>query len=134
MAACKTARRGWRWPSAIALFFRCFPLCWPWPFDLNGFGRTGNWNFMVLGPKAGYVLGMEQDRLTKIETMLAHQEQQIQDLSDMLALQGKEIGILKARLDKTQRKLVDLEQGSGADEGEGLSVSEQALRDKPPHY
>ena len=89
---------------------------------------------MVLGPKAGYVLGMEQDRLTKIETMLAHQEQQIQDLSDMLALQGKEIGILKARLDKTQRKLVDLEQGSGADEGEGLSVSEQALRDKPPHY
>lgn len=66
--------------------------------------------------------------------MLAHQERQIQDLSDLLNLQRKEIDILKARLDKTQRKIVEIEQGSPEIKDNGLSVTEQALRDKPPHY
>ena len=78
---------------------------------------------------------MEEDRITKIEMTLAHQEQQIQDLSDMIAVQAKEIDRLKARLAHTQNKLLDIEHSSGTGgERAGLSVSEQAALDKPPHY
>ena len=77
---------------------------------------------------------MEQDRLDKLETMIAHQERQIQDLSDMIALQGKEIEVLKARLAKTQTKLLDVERSAVGGERDGMSVTEQAALDKPPHY
>ena len=78
---------------------------------------------------------MTEERLTKIETLLAHHDQQIQDLSEIINLQRKEIEALKVRLDRTQNKLIELGEGGGAPaQQEGLSVSEQALRDKPPHY
>lgn len=77
---------------------------------------------------------MTQDKIQEIEMLLAHQERQIQDLSDMIALQGKEIVTLQMRLDRTQKKLIEIEAGAGAGEDEGLSVTEQAARDKPPHY
>ncbi len=77
---------------------------------------------------------MTQDKIQDIEMLLAHQERQLQDLSDMIALQGKEIATLKTRLDRTQKKLVEIEAGGGAEQGESLSVAEQAARDKPPHY
>ncbi len=64
--------------------------------------------------------------------MLAHQEQQIQDLSDVVGAQRKEIDMLTRRLEKTQAKLLDLQDAGG--EEKALSVTEQALRDKPPHY
>lgn len=73
----------------------------------------------------------ETDRL---EALLAHQERQIQDLSDMINLHRKEIDILKARLDRTQKKIVDMESGVMDGPDEKLSPTEQALRDKPPHY
>lgn len=76
---------------------------------------------------------MSEDRLTKIETLLAHQDQQIHDLNDMILLQGKEIDALKLRLERAQQKLLDIE-SAGPGKEEGLSVTEQALRDKPPHY
>ncbi len=75
---------------------------------------------------------MSEERLVKIETMLAHQEQQIQDLSDVVGAQRKEIDMLTRRLEKTQAKLLDLQDAGG--EEKALSVTEQALRDKPPHY
>ncbi len=77
---------------------------------------------------------MEEDRIIKIETMLAHQEQQIQDLNDVITQQSREIEILKARLGKTQAKILDLEQNIGEKDREGLTVAEQAALDKPPHY
>jgi SlyX protein len=82
----------------------------------------------------GKYLTMSEDRLTKIETLLAHQDQQIQDLSEVLNLQRKEIDALKVRLERTQKKLIEVEAGAGAGEEKSLSVTEQALRDKPPHY
>ncbi len=76
---------------------------------------------------------MNEDRLQKIETILAHQEQQIQDLSDGFIRQGREIDALKRRLELTTAKLSELEMA--ADSGDkALSVTEQAARDKPPHY
>lgn len=89
---------------------------------------------MEIAPERDRLRPMSQDKIQEIEMLLAHQERQIQDLSDMIALQGKEISMLKTRLDRTQKKLVEMEAGGGADQGESLSVSEQAARDKPPHY
>lgn len=78
---------------------------------------------------------MTAEKIDKIETLLAHQERQIQDLSDMLNLQRKEIDVLKTRLDRTQKKIVDMEtMNDGGGQSEILSVTEQAARDKPPHY
>jgi uncharacterized coiled-coil protein SlyX len=77
----------------------------------------------------------EDDRLTKLEMLTAHQERQIQDLSDMIHLQRQEIDILKRRFDRTQEKMLEIaEHGASTSEDPPLSVTEQALRDKPPHY
>ncbi len=77
----------------------------------------------------------DDETLQRIETLLAHHERQIQDLSDIIAAQSKEILFLKARLQKTNEKLADIEASSGdSAQKEGLSVTEQALADKPPHY
>lgn len=73
----------------------------------------------------------DEDRLTKIEIMLGHQDRQIQDLSDMLNLQRKEMDLLARRLEQMRAKLADVEAGA---EGEALSAIDQASRDKPPHY
>lgn len=77
---------------------------------------------------------MTSEKTDQLEALIAHQDRQIQDLSDMLNLHRKEIDALKIRLDRTQKKLVDMEAPSGGPEGQELSVTEQALRDKPPHY
>ncbi len=74
---------------------------------------------------------MDNDTIEKMQMILSHQEQQIQDLSDMLNFQRKEIAAIQARLDKTQAKLADIEHGK---QGEALTPTEQAIRDKPPHY
>lgn len=72
--------------------------------------------------------------LNHIEETLAHQERQIQDLSDTVSRQWTEIDLLKKHLRKLQDK-IDMVGQSVADAGsENLSVTEQAARDKPPHY
>ncbi len=69
-----------------------------------------------------------------LEETLAHQERQIQDLSDMVALQWQEIDLLKKAVRGLQEKMLPLTQSAGDTQSEGLSVTEQALRDMPPHY
>jgi uncharacterized coiled-coil protein SlyX len=80
------------------------------------------------------VQSMDEETLLNMQSMLAHQERQIQDLSDMLNLHRKEIDILKLRLEKTQAKLLEVQSDRDSGTDESLSVTEQALRDKPPHY
>lgn len=75
---------------------------------------------------------MSEQKLEDLETALAHHERQIQDLSDILVTQGKEIDRLKRLLAKTEEKLD--EYIDTAQENEGLSPGEIAARDKPPHY
>lgn len=74
---------------------------------------------------------MTDNTLAKIETLLSHQEKQIHDLSDMVIAQGREMEALKLRLERLNAKIANVEAG---DAGEKLSVTEQAARDKPPHY
>ncbi len=74
---------------------------------------------------------MPEDKLHCIEEELAHQEQKIIDLSDMVTCQWEEINALKKCLAKMQGKINMLEDSP---EGEELSIADQAARDKPPHY
>lgn len=78
---------------------------------------------------------MSDDKITLLEIALAHQESQIQDLHEMIHKQWKEIDILKLRLDKAQRQIVELNTtSSDTDPAEPLSVAEIAAAEKPPHY
>lgn len=77
---------------------------------------------------------MTNDDLQSIQTVLAHHERQIQDLSDIVTAQRQELDRLRALLEKTGRKMADLELSVAEGQGDRLSVTEQALRDKPPHY
>lgn len=78
---------------------------------------------------------MTDSKFEKIEMALAHQDLQIQDMSEMINAQWKQIEMLKRQLDMAQSKLSALESSAGDSAQEaGLSVSEIAARDKPPHY
>ena len=76
----------------------------------------------------------DETDLQAIQTLLAHHERQIQDLSDIVMAQRKDIDRLRLLLDKTSQKLSDMQLSAAEVQGEGLSGIEQALRDKPPHY
>lgn len=73
---------------------------------------------------------MVDQHITTIETKLAHQEQQIQDLSDMISKQWKEIDVLRKLLSKTELRLGELE-NTGTDP---FSDTQAIDHEKPPHY
>lgn len=70
----------------------------------------------------------------QLETAIAHQDRQIQDLSEMIARQWAEIDRLRRDVDRMRSKLQMLESAAPADDTENLSVAELAAREKPPHY
>lgn len=67
----------------------------------------------------------DSDRLLKIEQTLAHQDQQIQDLSDIVGQQWQQIGHLKKILSRTTERLESLENPS-----EDGTITHEV----PPHY
>lgn len=78
---------------------------------------------------------MNEDKLKHIEIILAHQEKQIADLSEMTSRQWDEIDLLKRKLDIAQKRIADMESGAKDDKSEiGLSSIEVAALNKPPHY
>lgn len=66
---------------------------------------------------------MTNQKINKVEETLAHQEQQINDLSDMLIAQGREIDVLKKQVSKLEGKIENIEDGDTP-----------AANQKPPHY
>ncbi len=66
-----------------------------------------------------------ETRLAEIEQILTHQDQQIQDLSDMVNQQWTEIDRLKKHLSQARTRLENLE---------NPSESGTLADDKPPHY
>lgn len=72
--------------------------------------------------------------LDKIQETLAHQDRQINDLSDMVIAQGRDIDRLKKHIRTLENKIENLEDETAEGENKPLSVTEQAARDKPPHY
>jgi SlyX protein len=67
----------------------------------------------------------EENRLTEIETTLAHQDKVIADLSDVMNDQWKEIQSLKRKISETNNKIDELESNSGASDESNV---------KPPHW
>lgn len=79
----------------------------------------------------------KDEHLIRLETMLTHQEQQINDLNEVVKSQWREIETLKARLDRTQNKLVALQDDvelAVSKDGKSMTVTEMAAAEKPPHY
>lgn len=71
--------------------------------------------------------------IDKIEETLAHQEQQIQDLNDVVTKQWNEIDRLTKTIERLGHKVQELETVKSEDH-ENLSVTEEAALNKPPHY
>ena len=66
------------------------------------------------------------ERLSEIEQTISYQDQQIQDLSDMVGAQWKEIDQLKKHLSQAKARLENLENPSD-DNGD-------ITHEIPPHY
>lgn len=76
-----------------------------------------------------------EERLEKLEIMLAYQDQQLQELNEVVIAQGDHIAVLKKRVEKANSKITELELTSGdTKDDSAMTVSEIAARDKPPHY
>lgn len=75
-----------------------------------------------------------EERLIKIETMLAHQDQHIHDLGEALELQRRDIAMLTRHLERMHAKIAGMDESAGGDDHAPLTATEQAARDKPPHY
>ncbi len=71
---------------------------------------------------------MSDEKITQIQETLAHQEQEIATLNQMVTRQWDEIDLLKKQIRKLQGSLAEVT------ENQTTSAAEQAARDKPPHY
>lgn len=76
----------------------------------------------------------EEQRIQKLEEALAHQDQQIADLSEMLILQHKDIAALRSEIVKLGGCVEDMQDALDDKDGAPRSVTEEAARNKPPHY
>lgn len=65
-----------------------------------------------------------EDRLTRLEEMLAHQARMIEDLSDQLAEQWKVVDQTRSKLERLTVRFSSLEEMAG----EAPPIT------KPPHY
>lgn len=75
------------------------------------------------------------DKLTDLETLVAHQDKQIADLSEMTAAQWTEIDLLKRQVQWLVGRVKDMESSTREDKTDGArSVTEIAAAEKPPHY
>ena len=77
-----------------------------------------------------------EQRIEALEHKLSYQEHQIEELSELATSQWKEIDALKRRLQKTYEEIENYiaEARESAGERKTMSATEQAARDKPPHY
>ncbi|TCL73807.1 SlyX family protein [Rhizobium sp. BK251] len=66
----------------------------------------------------------EQDRMTQLEELAAHQAKTIEELSDQIADQWKTIEQLRAKLDRLTERFLTLEERS----------LEAPAVTRPPHY
>lgn len=72
---------------------------------------------------------MSDEKITHIEEVLMHQEQQITALSEAMIRQWNEIDLLKKYIRKLEGDVANVTEAT-----DRLSPTEQSARDKPPHY
>jgi SlyX protein len=75
----------------------------------------------------------DKDRVTELETALAHQEMKVQELSDIVDRQWKDIERLNRRLDRLVER-IDEVAAAASEDTDGKSVTDIAAANKPPHY
>ncbi len=77
----------------------------------------------------------KNNHIERLEMLIAHQDKQINDLSDMTAAQWKEIDLLKHQVHFLLNRIKDMEHGTGESKSDGAkTVTEMAAAEKPPHY
>lgn len=75
---------------------------------------------------------MSDERITTLEMKLSHLETQFEDLNGVVLEQVEMIKYLRLKLEQTESKVASI--GAGGEDNTGLSPTEIAERDKPPHY
>ena len=81
-----------------------------------------------------YKGSMDQNKLNHIEELLSYQAKEIQELNDVIVQQGDQINLLTDQVKQIKDKLNVIEEGGQLSDEDGLSVSEIAELNKPPHY
>lgn len=77
----------------------------------------------------------KDQEIQELQTLTAHQDKQIQELNEIVTRQWAEIDALKKYMQITKSKLQELEHNmSEMGKDEGMSVSDEAAANKPPHY
>ncbi len=72
-------------------------------------------------------------KIIDIETTLAHHDQQIAEMNDVITDQWKQIEALKAKIARLGDKIEQSESESGPGDS-SLSSIERARREIPPHF
>lgn len=76
-----------------------------------------------------------ESKIAHLEGLMAHQDQQIQELNDVVTRQWQEIDGLKKYLQLTKTKIQELEENIGElGQKDSLSITDEAAANKPPHY
>lgn len=73
-------------------------------------------------------------RITELERLVAHQDKQIEELSDMTSAQWREIDVLKTQVTYLIHRLRDDAHSADDKSADAKSVTEFAALNKPPHY
>lgn len=75
------------------------------------------------------------DKISDLETLLAHQDRQIQELNEVVTSQWAEIESLKKYMQTTKSKMDELEHSvKSRGDSEFQSIADEAAANKPPHY
>ena len=77
---------------------------------------------------------MNEDTIIDIQTILAHHEQKIEELNEVVTSQWKKIDALQRALERANDKIDQMEFDAKSEDGEKVSSIELARRQKPPHY
>lgn len=75
-----------------------------------------------------------QKQVEDIEMLLAHHDQQIADLNDVITRQWADMDRMRRELDRVLGRVKMLEANAPDSDRDGLSSIEQAAMDIPPHY
>ncbi len=75
------------------------------------------------------------DKIIELETTLAHHEQKLDELSELVTDQWKQIELLKRALTKAEDKIdqmaYDKKDGGGSESGSSM---DDLRAERPPHY
>lgn len=88
--------------------------------------RAGQARGPCAGVKSRYQTGMDDTRITALEEQVAHMSRMVEDLSEVVARQDRDLALLATRV----QMLAEREAQREVDEGGTVPLADQ----KPPHW